>query len=263
MTPALHIPVDFERREDVRRFCRAIGDADKGLAYLFRMWIDWATAGHEFRKIRDLPASGDIAWDELELTYIIEDFCGWTGKTGELLGKAMASGVMRLERRDLGGFGSEGLVLDAFWQFNSHLSPTHKTMQQKGAIAKHARKAVDETHSAASHQVDLIEGRGRQFALPLDAKVTSEETKNCVALIMVLDRACNKPLRKSLEYTQNESLMTSALHVVRKFSKEDIDAVHEYIIANRDNPRLGKIPERILERFGEHLDAAREARVAA
>lgn len=34
-------------------------------------------------------------------------------------------------------------------------------------------------------------------------------------------------------------------------------AVHEYVIANRDNPRLGEIPERILDRFGEHLGKAR------
>ena len=43
------------------------------------------------------------------------------------------------------------------------------------------------------------------------------------------DGACGKPLRK-----------------------EDIDAVYQYIIQSRDNPRLGEILRGTLERFGEH-----------
>jgi len=266
LTPALHFPIDFERREDARRFCRAIGDADKALAYLFRMWVDWATTGVDYRELRDLPARAEgelpeatmIVWNECELTFIIEDFCGWTGKPGELLGNALAAGVLRLERRGMDGFGTEGLVLNNFWQFNSHLSPHHKTMQQKGAIARNARRTAKEIEVEAAHQVDVIKGRGKQFALPLDVQATPDETKKAVALIMMIDRACGKPLRKSSEYTQNEQLMINALNVVRGVPREDIEKVYEYVIANRDNPRLGKIPGRIIEHFGEHLGKAKE-----
>lgn len=270
MTPVLHIPIDFERREDVRRFCRAIGDNDKALAYLFRLWTDWATAGCEFRELPEpLPIKSaetfgvNTDWPQIELAHIIEDFCGWSGPEGELVTKALRSGVIKAERRQRNGGECWGLVLNDFWTFNAHFSKQYKTMQQKGGIAKGARHAANEAKSAANHQVTLIEGRGKQFALPLDAAVTSEEIKKCVGLIMLMDRACDKPMRKSSEYSQNEPLMNTALYVVRNYQQHDIEKVYEYVIANRDNPRLGKIPERILEQFGKHLEASRDEQPVA
>ena len=41
-----------------------------------------------------------------------------------------------------------------------------------------------------------------------------------------------------------------------RLREQDIDAVYQYIIENRDNPHLGKIPGRILEQFGEYLEKA-------
>lgn len=264
MTQALHFPIDFERREYVRLFKRLIlqknegGHGVLGLTYLFRMWVDWATAGVEFRSIGLFRGTVDaVPWDEIELTFIIEDFCGWTGQTGELIKAAIRSGVMELTSRGEGADLVSGLILKDFWSFNPHFSKQYKTMQQKGAMAKAAKASAAELRAGATHNVSLIEGQGKQFALPLDANPTRDEIEKSVALIMMIDRACDKPLRQRSEYTENESLMLSALNVVRGVPQEDIQRVYQYIIVNRDNPRLGKIPERILEQFNRHLDESK------
>jgi hypothetical protein len=256
--PVLHIPIDFERRENVRRFRRAQGNNDLAIVMLFRMWVDWATAGSEIRKIRDLPAEGEIKWDEQEITYIVEEFCGWGGKAGALIRSALDCGVLSVVKREFEpGKSAEYLVLNDFWQFNQHFASSYKTIQQKGALARNVKRSAENIAESASRRVDIMADRGAQFALDLDSKPTTEEVKRCVTLIMLIDRACNRGLRDQREFTKNESLMNSALQVVRKYSQDDVNAVYKYIIEHRDNPRLGKIPERIIERFSEHLGKAK------
>ena len=41
-----------------------------------------------------------------------------------------------------------------------------------------------------------------------------------------------------------------------RLREQDIDAVYQYIIENRDNLQLREIPGRILGRLGEHLEKA-------
>lgn len=266
VNPVLHIPLDFERREDVRKLAHRLQNSDLAILYVFRMWMDWAVNGSEWRGFNDLyPDTFDeekkfIEWlDRQELTHIIEDFCGYAGDKGRLICESVGAGVLTVSERD----GVGGLVLNDFWRFNNHLSPGHKSMQQRGAIAKHARRSAVDIQQAASQQVDIITDGGRQFALPLDSKPTTEEVKRCVSLIMMIDRACGRNPRKPQEYTKNETLMTNALQVVRRFSMDDVGRVYEYVIANRDNPRLGKIPDRIIEKFGEHLEKANGVLVTA
>lgn len=261
MSPVLHLPLEFERREDVRRFHHMMSMFDNVDLYPFRLWMDWATTASDFRPLKFTFANAEsYPWDKDELNFIIEDFCGFgpEKQPGELLKTAIASGLIRVEERD----GVHGLVLNDFWRYNEHLSPAHKSIQQRGAIAMHAKRDVAEIRDAAARQVDIIADRGRQFALPLDAKQTTEEVKRCVALVMMIDRACGRDMRKPEVYTKDETLMNTALQIVRRHSNEDVKAVYEYIIANRDNPRLGKIPDRILERFDEHLGKAKNGCVA-
>lgn len=257
MTPVLHLPLDFERREDVRRFHYAMSMFSGQAIYPFRLWLDWATAETDFRPLKFSFANAEsYPWQDDELTFIIEQFCDFEveKKPGELLKAAIGAGMLRVEERD----GQHGLVLNDFWRHNSHLSPAHKTIQQRGAIAQHAKRTIVQVEEAASQQVAIIADRGDQFALPLNARPTTDEVTRSVALIMLIDRACERPLHKPDEYTKNESLMLTALQIVRRYSREDIRSVYEYIIANRDNPRLGKIPNRILERFEEHLRKAKD-----
>lgn len=252
MIPLLHLPLDFERREDVRRFRRLLGnpDPDMALNVAVLLWLDWGRAGVEFRPLKFAPKpTGTYPWKDDDLTFVIEDFCGATSDPGFLITKAIEATLLRTEQRGVGW----GLVLNDFWRYNSHLSPTHKTIQQRGNIAKNARREAKELASAAEKQSQLLQD---QTIFAMDIVANPEETKNSIALVMRLDRACGKPLRATSEYLAQKALMTDALKVVRKYSNDDINRVTEYVIANRENPRLVKLTERLLEKFGELLGKA-------
>jgi hypothetical protein len=256
MTPLLHLPIDFERREDVRRLKRAIGASHWGTVVAFRLWADWATAQVEFRPLKFMGSLSDFnvqeyPWKDDDLTYIIEDFCEMTvSEPGELIQKAIAAGMILIKFRG----GVFGLVLNDFWRHNSHLSPSHKTIQQRGAEAMHLRRKLAEVDELANTQARLIEAQGHLVFQ--QKEVTPEETRQAIAVVMRLDRACGLPQRKTSDYTEQTALMADALRVVREFKTEEINQVCEYVYANRDNPRMVKLPERLLERFGELLGKA-------
>lgn len=261
ITPLLHLPLDFDRREDVRRFRRACGGEPMSLLWAVRLWVDWGTAGVEWRPITAAATTDpkQIAWSSEELTYIIEEFCEFTppdpsAPPGGLIAAALASGVMRLESRGE----RYGLVLNDFWRFNSHLSPQHRTIQQLGAAAKHAKRHLAEADASAEQQLRLLQAQGQLVFEHKDA--TPEETKRALAVVMRLDRACGLPTRPSAAYVEEKTLMAAALRVVRGYTAEEINRVCEFIMENRGNPRLVKLPDRILEKFGELLGKTNDGR---
>ena len=253
MIPLLHLPLDFERREDVRRLGRALGNQEMALNIALLIWLDWGRAGVEFRLLKFAPKQSGYPWKDDDLTFVIEDlFCG-DGKgrvPGAIITKAIEATLLRTEQRGA----VWGLVLNDFWRFNSHLSPSHRTIQQKGAIAKHSRKEARDLELAAAKQIELIRSQGH---LVFESAVAdADETKRSIALVMRFDRACDKPLRGTSDYTEQTSLMATALRVIRAHSNDDINRVCEYVIANRENPRLVKLPERLLEKFDDLLRKA-------
>lgn len=248
--PVLHLPLDFERREDVRRFARFVGRPDLAVWIVLKWWLDWARAGVEFRILKYAPRAGAYPWKDDDLTFVIEDECG-TGKPGELITHAIAATVLRIEQRGA----VWGLVLNDFWRFNYHLSPEHKTIQQKGAIAKHSRQEARALEAAAKKQAVLIQQQG-QMVFASDVSASQDEANRSIALVMRLDRACGKPLRTTTEYLSEKALMSDALRAIRKYSKEEINRVIEHVIANRENPRMVKVTERLIVKFGELLGKA-------
>jgi hypothetical protein len=243
----LHLPLDFERREYVRRFARQHSEA---VVTVLRMWIDWATAGTDFRPLKArFDSAESYDWSGDDLTFVLEEYCGHDGAPGDLIKRALLAGVMKVEFRGE----NYGLVLAEFWRFNEHLSPNHRTIQQRGAAAMHS-KARDKR--LVQDQARII---AAQEQLIFDEReVTADETRTAVAIIMRLDRALGLPLRTTTEYVSSRSLLEAAVRVVRTFKSDEIDAVCQYVIENRDNPRLVKMTERLLEKFGELLGKALE-----
>jgi hypothetical protein len=71
------------------------------------------------------------------------------------------------------------------------------------------------------------------------------------ATIMAMDFTRSWGLSPASASIAAVGLGTPAEAVVRSHSKEEIDRVCEYIVANRDNPRLVKLTERLLEKFSD------------
>lgn len=138
-TAVLHLPLDFEMREDIRRLAnrmRVLSSENKlttqeaaapvamATVYFVRLWSDWGRCGTDWRALK-LPFAGDAhEWAKDDITFILEDFCGWKGAAGELVKLCVECGILLLHQRgDLWG-----LVLNDFWRYNEHLSPDFKSM---------------------------------------------------------------------------------------------------------------------------------------
>jgi hypothetical protein len=263
-TPLLHLPLNFERLEYVRRFARLqavafvhdlpkqfpVGVGHTAVLTVLRMWMDWATAGTDFRPLKlRFDTADSYDWASDDLTYVIEEYCEHDGGPGELIRHALLAGVMKIEFRD----NNYGLVLADFWRFNDHLAPDYQTLQQRAAHAKHAKRKARLTEQSTLLAVEA------QLAFD-QSDVTEAEARQIVALVIRVDRACGLPVRPASEFMNQKPLMTAALRVVRNFKSEDIDCVCEYVMANRNNPRLVKLTERLLEKFGELLGKATHAK---
>lgn len=247
MTPALHMPLDLDLREPVRRLGYRLKDPERAIFYVFRLWQDWGRCATDFRPLQtqEEHITEDHPWEKEELAYVIEGYCCWKEGVGGLIRACLLSGVMALVRRDA----DWGLVLTDFWSFNEHLSPSHKTIQQMGAMARHAKRHEVEMERSAGDQARILEV---QRMLPLEMETANaEERKRSVLLMMRLDRACGIAMRRTTEYTH--ALLALALDVVRKFTAEEIAAVEGYLIASREKPEIVKVPDRVLSDFAEYV----------
>lgn len=251
---AMHLPLDWERSAELRLLAMKLRNHARFVPLWYvRLWTEWGTVGDEWRPLKFFYSGKDHEWQNEDVTYLIEQFVEWSGSAGEFVAACIESGVLLVEQRgDL-----SGLVLTGFWKLNCHLSPDYKSIQQLGGIAKAQRKQQEEVKAMAAQQLRIIEAKPRDeqaaFWMPR-AEVTREEREACLALVMRLDRACGRSVRRSSEY--DEGLLASALEVIRAFTPDDIDSVERYVFGNRDNPAVVKEPDRILLRFAHLLEAA-------
>lgn len=259
----VHIPVEFENLDAVRLFARKLqvqvarrnGDT-KAVAllaplYAFRLWLDWALSGEEWRPlqhvVRDVRAHN---WQEEDLTFVVEKYCQWEGAAGDLLRSALDSGLISMEERD----GLMGLVLAEFWKHNEHLAPGYKSIQQRGGMALAAKRQAAKDEESARQRREIFERNGMlSFG---DNKPTEQEEEACFILVIRMDRACSRAMRSSVDHSKE--LMSSALEVIRRYTPDEVAAVERYLIASRDDKSVVKMTERILPKFGDYLNQAQQ-----
>jgi hypothetical protein len=255
--PLLHIPIDFELLDGIRRLAIKLG-SDRALAIAFRLWSDWARVGRDWRPL-DFPVPSNCTnapkdWTQEPLSHILEQYCQWTregDRPGELIPLCLGAGILAVVKTgDI-----DGLTLGGFWRFNEHLSPLHKTMQQRGGKAKASMARMRETENLASKQVALFGVHQADLLLIEGGKATEEEIKRATALIMRLDVACDRPQRRTEDY--GERLMQDALVVIRAYTFEDADTVCRFLLRNADNPEIVKEPALVLSSFSDFLRKAK------
>lgn len=256
MKDHLAIPLDFDRRQTTRLFCRAISGVNPNampLLVAYQVWMEWATGGSEWRALRHRVEDPDThRWEVEDITHIVESFVSWSGETGGLIRCALRSGFMKLEDRQE----MSGLVLVDYGRFNGHLDPNFKTIQQLGGEARSRKLREKAIQAEAAQRREVFDSQG---ILPFgETQVTKEEQELCYALVMRIDRACGAPPRSGDGF--GKSLLSDALTVVRTCTPGEIEAVEIYVVENRANPSVVTVPDRILSNFRSYVaDATRNA----
>ena len=278
MLPTLHLPLDFEKRASVRLLGRKLGSArdsragfgdspkrifspadphEYAVVAALRVWLDWASSAVEWRPFRRAQNDKErIEWTKEDLTFIIEGAAGWHDNDGAFMQAAVEAGFIVIEERailtsDLGPLTSSpapsalGLTLDGFWPLNEHLSPDYKSIQQRGGEARAARRLFSEVDVLAEQRREIFEKQG---ALPFGTeKLSPEEQTLCFAIFIRLYRACNLPVPSAADFT--EAAMSEVRAIARLYTPEQISKVESWLIENRDNPVVVKIPARIISDY--------------
>lgn len=263
----VHIPLNFERRQDVRLLVRDLGHfaapdgredrnaATSTLGYCsgalytaLAIWMEFGGVGQDWRPLRH-PLMGEPAahpWHDEEITYLLESAVGWHRARGLLVPEALRAGILRIEKRG----DVAGIVLNDFARYNAHLLPGYVSMQQKGAAASADSRRRKEDVEAGRQQGRIL---AAQESLPIfeGQSATREEIDGAITLIMQIDRARGAPARLSQHFT--ESLIEAGVEVKRKFPDEEIAAALDYLIANRETPAVIKRADFVLSHFAEYV----------
>ena len=255
----LKVPIGFTRRADVRllgrklaaRLPAAVLDGHEGAAFAFFIWIEFAEAGMDWRPLR-LPFGGEPErhdWTQEEVTFLIESAAGWPGEAGWLIRCGIEAGMLRIEARG----DVAGLVLNGFAELNGHLLPGYLSMQKRGGLAAGEARRRKTDVAAAQQQRRMIESKrgGEELPLVIRGEATTPEVEAGIQLIMQIDRACGREVRRTSDY--DDGLVTSAIGVTRAFSGEQIEAALLTLAAGRDHPMVIKRADFVLDHFGEYL----------
>ncbi len=246
--PLLHIPLDIEQSEQVRRMAvilaRKLGRPmdecrDPVILLVMRLWLDWGRAGTDWRALA-AAHTPEYDWGADPLTHIVESYCKWTNAgDGGLMKLGIEAGVLKIAKRgDL-----DGLELSHFWQFNEHLSPEYRSIQSRGGKARALSKQAEKVEDMAAQQAQLLE----PGLFSEDATVTEPEKKKAVAMIMLIYMACGLTVPNTKSYSH--PLINKAVEIIRRYSAANIQLVQKFIGENRDNAHVPKVPERIVYDF--------------
>lgn len=256
MRQHLHVSPDFEARDDVRtlaRFLRERGVADPGTyacVYVFRLWCDWARQNTDWRPISS--AVEPVDWKSENVSYLIEEFCCWpSDRRGELMELFLRSETLSLVRKGE----LLGLALREYAFYNQHLLPGYMSREQKGGHVKAANHQIRQITELAKQQAGLF-ARQEVLVFPEEAQATEQERRNATALVMKLDMAFGRQMRRTDEYPPE--LMRDALVLTRSHSTEDIDTVARWLLGQRGAGQLTGDPLLVMRDFGVFLRRARE-----
>ncbi|GEM_PF-4411560 len=254
----LHLPLDFEAREDVRRLAIILGKDYSLLdpkfwaaVFAFRLWMEWGRAAKEWRALDQAWERQGIGgcWENEPLAWLIHETIACKNLSlSSMMASFTSAGILQIEQRgDL-----SGLVLNDFWTYNKHLSPDHLTIQQMGGKGKAHARLLRETEVAAKKQTELMAAQGSLNLLFVTNGSTPEQRERAIALIMKLDAVCNLPMRPSSGFTRTE--VDHAFAIICSCTLQQIDAVCRYVMNHREDPSVPREPSRILSSFNDLLN---------
>jgi hypothetical protein len=263
------IPLNFERRPEVRMLARRLGNgegndphphfmsgASQCVALALGIWMEFAIAGTRWRPLT-MPmvdghagAASEHPWDREEVTFLIEGAAGWDGKPGALIQSALDAGILAVEYHgDVAGLTICGVF--GFGDLNAHLLPGYESMQQKGAKASQESRRRKDDVAGAKQQRRILEAREERLPIFESQAATTAEVDAALALISGVDRACGHAARLAGEFTQ--TLVEAAVEVTRDFQPREIEEAMNCLIRGRDNPAIVKRTDFVLTHFAEYV----------
>lgn len=270
MTKCLHLPLDIELHQGVRRLAMSIYPnssqstlpsgsrpdrtlveigPDMALTIVVRVWLEWGRSGMEWRPLDQTFAGTEHAWDQESLCQLLETACGsrnvWSGQLIPLLAKC---GVLSLKQKgDLWGLE----LSREFWEENAHLDPDYQTPQKRGGHAKAAIQEKKKLECMAEQQERILQ---TALELPEGKERDRDTDRKSISLIMRIYRACQMGIPGTADYTI--PLLDVAQDILSRYKEEHILTVEKYLYRHREDVAVVKNPTMILKDFDTIYRAA-------
>lgn len=243
MQDHVKFPVNFGRRDCDRLLSYAIQDADhtreEAFHFLWNIWMDFAMARTDRRNIGHLPVESSPH------TRILEEYCGWKGRSGELVTLAIESGFMALEESE----DTFWLVCTDFFPLNEELDVNRISAQKKGAYVRHARRAIKEGDAMAGDLFKIMEIRGQKGLLD---KFPEESRRHCVSIITSISRVLGLP--SVTEGVLNDECLSMSYDIICHHDPDTIERVFMWLMANRAESSIPKREDLILRNFKSYIE---------
>lgn len=204
---------------------------------LYRIWADFAIGGSERRSL-GVDSSG-----ERRAIRSIEEFVGWSGVHGELIGTAVAVGFLKRDE----AAGLPVLICVGFKECNAGKG---RSMQSAGgkatAIVKHTKAAT----AAAEERMELW---GRTTPRSLES-IPAEKQKQGLVLMLRVCRVLS--LKDPGDVVLVDGTLSSVLSVLDQHSPEDIELAIKWLYGNRNDESVPDQLHAVFVKWSEFVSRA-------
>jgi hypothetical protein len=225
-------PQSFLHRPEDRSFLmelKAAGcDENAARLMLYRIWADYATGGSDRRPV-DLS---DLAQDRQ--VRVLESFCEWTGKSGDMVRLGIASGFLRTEPSAGGG---DMLICTGFYPINSNWNAKGNSFQRRGAYTRILAANLKESLRSADEREELWSRSGGGAFKDIPA----ESRREALVFINRICRALKIPAPADSVLAAG-GVFNLAVQAIQTHSVKSIDSTLMWLLSNRG---AQSIPDRI------------------
>ncbi len=246
--PCVHVPIDFESRQQFRLLAQQIGVLEAAGVLVF-LWRELAYTA-------DRADLGLLSKDDLAL--FNHTICNQTeGELPNATEHLIKAGVLRPRPIPENGPGQNGerptdYDCPMFNKDNEHLGVMlgNVSMGQPGGFATSIKYRKRKVEAETSTQLALIDAD--KFEKPDGARMDPDECNRCVMMVKMFDNFTGRRSRLSSEFTVG--LMQDAWRIISNGKPEAIDQMCHWLMANQDNrhPGLPKTTEQVLRDFDRY-----------
>ena len=237
-------PSSFLERPEDRSFLIELSFAkipkDTARLILYRIWADFATGGSDRRKIDAEKLEDD------RQVLVLENFCEWAGRAGDLVRMAIGSGFLAVER----GESATMLVCKGFYPTNSAWNAKGRGFQKRGGLSRVLKVHGEKADGDVEDMEKLWARTGNPFA-----DVHSDTLLEATRLIFRICRTLSLKNPSSAEL--QSGIMRMALELVQASEESQIKETLLWLLSRRKEPDMPDRLDAILRAWPSYVDKAK------
>ncbi len=238
-------PENFLSRPCDRDFLSRFENKKEASYYAYRLWADFNTGNSDRRKL-DKQLDGGVPSAGDRNILILEEFCDWAGKRGDLIADAVRSGFLEIDTDEADCC---HLVCADFYPLNNRAG---MSMQRKGAFTQALSKASADAGKLAVDQMNLF---GATKHAVSEMQITDQVKQDAVDFVMVVCRVMRFDNLAATDWTTQ--LVLDAADIVSRYTDAERKNTFIWLMAHRADSDIPKRADLVIKNFDDYNAKAR------